>query len=191
MFPTINLFFIGLTLESGFCIRDQNKPPGGFFMPKKRALLLVFTCACLLLCTGTGFAVDQPLSTGEFLNNNSSSAVRFVSAPSAGRSSFNPVDFSLPASSLQRLDHADFESLLRVSDAPVAKPTGPKKKVGKILVIAGLGAAGAGTIMALAAGEPKEIGDSGVGINWRSTGFVWIGVGLAVAIVGFILGSSK
>lgn len=162
-------------------------------MINKNVLFFVFAIGCLLLCTGIGFATETSDSEG-FLNNNS---VRlFPAAPVANamtaEKSFHPTDFSLPEASLDRLDNLGMERLLTEGDqALVAKPKSVKKKVGKIMVIAGLGAAGVGTIMLVANGgnDPKEIGESGMGINWKTTGIVWIGVGLAVAIAGFILGA--
>jgi hypothetical protein len=157
--------------------------------------VLFFVCAigCLLLCMGTGFATEKPGMEG-FLNNNSLSLLQNAPAVNgvAAEKTFHPAAFSLPEASLDRLDNPGMGMLLTEGDlVPAAKPKSAKKKVGKILAIAGLGAAGVGTIMLVANGgnDPKEIGSSGMGINWKATGIAWIAVGLAVAVAGFILGA--
>jgi hypothetical protein len=40
--------------------------------------------------------------------------------------------------------------------------------------------------MAVAGSNGDEIGDSGVAINWRTTGLIWIGIGATLAIIGLI-----
>lgn len=160
-------------------------------MIKKHILFLVFAAGCMVLGSGIGFTADTPKTKG-FLNNNSVNPLQAAPASigMATARDFQPTDFSLPQASLDRLDHISMEKLLTEgADAPITKPTSTKKKIGKIMAIAGLGATGVGTIMLIANGgnDPKEIGDTGMGIDWKATGIAWIGVGLAVAIAGFIL----
>jgi hypothetical protein len=151
---------------------------------KKHGLFILFAVVCVLVCAQSGFAEEaSPNGHSLFLGENNSSA--------ALKKAFSPNDFSLPEATMDRLNNENLEKLMQSSDVPAVKPKNAKKKVGKIMVIAGLGAAGAGTIMLIANGgrDPHEIGDSGMGINWKATGIAWIGVGLAVAIAGFILGA--
>jgi hypothetical protein len=161
---------------------------------KKQGLFNFCACICLLACAGTIFAVAEVPDAEGFLNNNSVASLQSTSATNgiSVKKTFLPTNFSISEGALDRLDNIGLERLLVEGDqALVAKPTSAKKKVGKIMAIVGLGAAGAGTIMALAGGDPSTIGDSGLGVNWRATGIAWIGVGLAVAIVGFIMLGSK
>ena len=65
----------------------------------------------------------------------------------------------------------------------------PRSKAGKILTIVGLGVAGAGVAMVVAAPKESSVyssGNSSVNLNWRYTGYAWIGIGGVLATIGLI-----
>jgi hypothetical protein len=64
-----------------------------------------------------------------------------------------------------------------------------RSKAGKILTIVGLGVAGAGVAMVVAAPKESTVyssGDSSVNVNWRYTGYAWIGIGGVLSVIGLI-----
>jgi hypothetical protein len=151
-----------------------------------------------LFCLANACAADGTFLASRSVNGRVPGIFQSLSGPSVtgieavSPDPARPIGSSLSVSCLERLNHDIPGSLRLTEDADVAKPRSPKKKVGRIMTFAGLGAALLGGIMVAAAPEkPNDIADSGVGINWRATGFAWIGVGLGVAIAGLILGSSK
>jgi hypothetical protein len=69
-----------------------------------------------------------------------------------------------------------------------AAPTGgqPRSRLSKGLMIGGFGAMAIGGVMVAAGSSEDEVGDSGVAINWKTTGFVWIGAGVVLTVIGLI-----
>jgi hypothetical protein len=59
-------------------------------------------------------------------------------------------------------------------------------KAGKILTVLGIGVAGAGAVMIAKGGTTTVAsnGNTSVGIDWRTTGYIWVGVGAALAVIG-------
>jgi hypothetical protein len=150
----------------------------------------VALCAFLLFCVANVCAAEGTSPAYGFFQAGSQSFFATMTTASSGPA--GPIGSALSVSCRERLNHDILGSLRLTEDATEVKPRSPKKKVGRIMTIAGLGAAILGGVMVAAAPErPNDIADSGVGINWRATGFAWIGVGLGVAIAGLILGSGK
>jgi hypothetical protein len=53
---------------------------------------------------------------------------------------------------------------------------------GKIMTVIGLACAGTGAVMMTR--KNSDIGSSGMQINWRATGAIWIGTGAVLTIIG-------
>jgi hypothetical protein len=171
-------------------------------MINKIGFFSFYAIMCLLVFTGNSFAAEKPASQGGFLNNNSSPTILSRSTiftdpglnltrsnGGATETALGQADFSLPTTVLERFRNGNPGSMMQSINAPGPTPSGIKRKTGKIMTIVGLGLIGGGTIMAVVSGDPKELGNSGVGFNWRATGYLWIGVGCIVTIVGLILNS--
>ncbi len=69
-----------------------------------------------------------------------------------------------------------------------AAPAGgqPRSRLSKGLMIGGFAAMAIGGVMVAAGSSQDEVGDSGVAINWKTTGFIWIGAGAVLAVIGLI-----
>jgi len=57
-------------------------------------------------------------------------------------------------------------------------------RTGKILTIIGIPVAAAGAVMLAVGSDEDPIGDTGLAINWRATGAVWLISGAVLTIVG-------
>jgi hypothetical protein len=69
-----------------------------------------------------------------------------------------------------------------------AAPAGgqPRSRLSKGLMIGGFAAMAIGGVMVAAGSSQDEVGESGVAINWKTTGFIWIGAGAVLAVIGLI-----
>ncbi|MEW6366161.1 MAG: hypothetical protein AB1714_16160 [Acidobacteriota bacterium] len=71
---------------------------------------------------------------------------------------------------------------LQAEESPDAGSTERQwTKGGKIMTVIGLAVAGAGAVMVATWDEPTE---AGTHIDWQTTGYVWIGAGAVLAIIG-------
>jgi hypothetical protein len=151
----------------------------------RQCLTMLLTSSLLGLCS--------PAIAGDF------SSIRFTAARGHTRVMPGPANiFSVPGlpNFSARVGLPDSHAAFYIppsdqqSNQPVQTQPLPQRggwtKAGKILTVLGIGIAGGGAVMIAKGGTTTLASNqtTSVGIDWRTTGYVWVGVGAALALIG-------